>query len=52
MIDYILVTGSTGFLGIHIVHTLSKKYKNIIILIRSTSDISKIKNIKELLFGI
>lgn len=50
MIEYILVTGSTGFLGTHIVHTLSKKYKNIIILIRSTSDISKIKNIEGITF--
>lgn len=39
----ILITGATGFIGSHLVDYLVKKKYNIVILKRSTSDISRIK---------
>jgi nucleoside-diphosphate-sugar epimerase len=46
MIQTILLTGATGFLGSHILKRLMAEGKDVVILIRETSNLRNIKNLK------
>ncbi|WP_258102283.1 NAD-dependent epimerase/dehydratase family protein [Marinoscillum pacificum] len=43
----ILLTGATGYLGSHLLQHLVKKQEKVIVLKRSTSDLSRIESIKD-----